>query len=203
MYKFSYYREIDEKKVLEFMREQSFAMVIGMGDQFPAATQLPLEVTEENGKIWFTGHLMRNTDHHRAFEKNKNVLVIFSSPHAYIDANWYKQKAKASTVNYMSVHAQGIIHFLDETGTRKTIEQITDKHIGKNTEASFAHLPEAYIQQNLKAIIGFRVEVTQLDHVFKLSQNYDAEDRAAIVTELEKRKTPGDLFIAHQMKKQL
>jgi len=87
MYKFSYYREIDEKKVLEFMREQSFAMVIGMGVQFPAATQLPLEVTEENGKIWFTGHLMRNTDHHRAFEKNKNVLVIFSSPHAYIDAN--------------------------------------------------------------------------------------------------------------------
>jgi len=203
MYKFSYYREPDENKVIEFMKEQSFAMVIGMGSKFPAASQLPLEVTQENGKTWLTSHLMRNTDHHKAFEKNNHVLAIFSSPHAFIDANWYKKKAKASTVNYMAVHAQGIIHFLDEAGTRKTIEQITNKHIGKNTEASYDNLPEDYIQQNIKAIIGFRIEVTQLDHVFKLSQNYDAEDRASIVAQLEKRKEPGDLFIAHHMKKQL
>lgn len=52
--------------------------------------------------------------------------------------------------------------------------------------ASFRHLPPAYVQQHLKAIVGFEAEVVQLSHVFKLSQDKDPETVRHIIQHLEK-----------------
>lgn len=203
MYKMPYYTEHDREMILDFMKEHSFAVVTGIGNEYPVATQLPLEIIEEDEKLFFTGHLMRKTDHHLAFEKNDHVLVIFHSPHAYIDANWYSDPAQGSTVNYMSVHAKGVISFLDEAATTSAVEKITDKYIGKGTPASFENIPAEYINSMVKAIVGFRIEVTSLQNVFKLSQNRNAEDQASIVEQLINRKRPGDIFIAKKMKERL
>ena len=198
-----YYTEHDRETILAFMQQHNFAMVAGVGNDHPVATQLPLEIIEEGEKLFLSGHMMRKTDHHLAFEKNNQVLVVFHSPHAYIDANWYTEPAGGSTVNYMSVHAKGIIHLLDEAGTRAAVEEVTNRHIGKGTPASFENISEEYIAAMVKAIAGFRIEVTALQNVFKLSQNRTPVDQANIVAELEKRARPGDLFIADKMKKHL
>lgn len=203
MYKVSYYTEQDRKTILHFIKQHNFAFVTGTGAEYPVATQLPLEIIEKGDQLFFSGHLMRKTDHHLAFEKNKEVLVVFHSPHAYIDANWYTEPAGGSTVNYMSVHAKGIISFLDEAGTRAAVEEVTNRHIGKGTAASFENLSEEYIASMLKAIVGFRIEVTGLQNVFKLSQNRTAIDRANIIDQLEKRNKPGDIFIANKMKERI
>lgn len=200
MYKMPYYTEHDREAVISFMKQHDFAFVTGVGDEFPVATQLPLEIIEEGEKIFLSGHMMRKTDHHLAFEKNNHVLVVFHSPHAYINANWYAAPAGGSTVNYMSVHARGIIHLLDEAGTRAAVEEITNRHIGKGTPASFENISEEYIASMVKAIVGFRIEVTGLQNVFKLSQNRTASDYANIIEQLGQRGRPGDLFIADKMK---
>ena len=82
MYKLPHYTIDDRKKLIAFANEIPFALITGIGDNFPIATQIPLEIVEENNTLYLSGHLMRKTDHHLAFEKNKNVLVIFNSPHA-------------------------------------------------------------------------------------------------------------------------
>ena len=203
MYKMPYYTEHDREMILDFMKEHSFAFVTGIGTEFPVATQLPLAIIEEGNKLFFSGHLLRKTAHHLAFEKNEHVLVVFHSPHAYINANWYSDPAVGSTVNYMSVHAKGIISFLDEAATAMAVERITDQYIGKGTPASFENIPAAYINSMVKAIVGFRIEVTSLQNVFKLSQNRDADDQANIIEQLFNRKRPGDIFIAGKMKNRL
>lgn len=203
MYKMPYYTGHDKQLLLHFMKEHNFAFVNGIGNEYPVATQLPLEIIEEGDQIFFSGHLMRKTDHHLAFEKNNKVLVVFHSPHSYINANWYTEPAGGSTVNYMSVHAQGIIYFLDETGTRAAVEEVTNRHIGKGTPASFENISEEYIASMVKAIVGFRIEVTSLQNVFKLSQNKTAVDHANIIKQLQERAKPGDIFIANKMKEQL
>lgn len=200
MYKMPYYTEHDREMVLEFMRQHNFAFVCGVGNQYPVATQLPLEIIEEGDKLFFSGHLMRKTDHHLAFEKNDHVLVIFHSPHAYIDANWYGEPAQGSTVNYMTVQAKGIIKLLDESRTVAAVKEVTDRHIGNHTPASFENISTEYIDAMVKAIVGFRIEVTALQNVFKLSQNRDAADQANIIEQLKKRNKPGDIFIAEKMK---
>lgn len=200
MYKMAHYTEQDKQKVIDFMKEHSFAIVTGAGNEYPVASHLPLEIIEEGEQLFFTGHLMRKTDHHLGFKKNENVLVIFHSPHAYINAGWYSNPTDASTVNYMAVHAKGKISFTDEAGTLEAIKQLTDKHIGSNSPASFENIPKDYVAAMLKAIVGFKIKVTDVQNVFKLSQNKNKEDQLNIIEHLNNRQESGTSFIAGKMK---
>jgi transcriptional regulator len=199
MYKLPHYTIDDRNSLISFAKEIPFALVTGIGTDFPVATQLPLEITEAEDKLFLSGHLMRKTDHHLAFEKNENVLVIFNSPHAYIDANWYAEPAQGSTINYISVHAKGKIKFLDEAGTYAAVKNITEKHIAANSAASFKNISDEYINTMLKAIVGFSIDVTDLQGVFKLSQNKSQEDIKNIIAQLRLRNVNGDNYIATKM----
>ena len=203
MYKTAYYNEVTHEQMIAFAKENYVAVVTGRGETFPVATHLPLEVVEEEGKVFLKGHLMRKTDHHLAFEKNENVLVIFSSPSALISAEWSADPMSGRTINYMTVHAKGKIKFTDEAGTRAAVKQITDKHIGTNNAASFENLTEEYVSAMVKAIAGFSIEVENMEAVFKLSQNRTVQDRQVIISKLKERNEPGDRFIANQMEKLL
>ncbi|MEO5891561.1 MAG: FMN-binding negative transcriptional regulator [Ferruginibacter sp.] len=200
MYKFSYFTEEDNEKVIAFIKENSFAVVTGFNDQYPVASHLPLDVeVKEDGKIFLHGHLMKKTDHHLAFEKNENVLVIFNGPHTYVSASWYTNPQVASTWNYMAVHAKGKITFTDEEGTYQAIKSITNKYEGTDTAASFDKLPKEYVLKLIKAIVGFSIEVEKIDNVFKLSQNHGEENRHSIESHLKARGDEHSAAIAKQM----
>ena len=203
MYKIPYFTEKDSQKVLDFMKAHSFAMVTGMGEKNPIATQLPLEVEEVDGKIFLKGHLMKKTDHHLAFEKNNNVLVLFTGPHCYVSAAWYSNPQTASTWNYMTVHATGKISFTDEDGTYQAVKAVTNKYEGTATKAAFNKMPSEYIKPLLQAIVGFSIEVETIENVFKLSQNKTKEEQQNIITHLIKRNEKDDLLIAQEMQKRL
>ena len=202
MYKLPYFTEEDQEKVIDCMKAYPFALVAGFGEDYPVASHLPLAVEiKDDGKIFLSGHLMKNTDHHRAFEKNDNVLVVFNGPHTYISASWYTKKDVASTWNYITVHAKGKIKFTDEAGTYKAIKAVTDKYEGTETEAAFDKLSKAYVDKLIKAIIGFEIEVVSFDNVFKLSQNHNEETRESIMNHLYQLGDEQSAKIADEMKK--
>ncbi|MEO6254359.1 MAG: FMN-binding negative transcriptional regulator [Ferruginibacter sp.] len=203
MYKFSYYTEQDQEKVMSFMEENSFAIITGTGENHPVATQIPLAIKLQDEKIFLEGHMMRKTDHHLAFEKNNNVLVLFTGPHCFINANWYTEPGVGSTWNYMTVHAKGKISFFDEEGTRNAVKALSDKYAGTSTPASFDHLPKDYIDHMVKAIVGFSIEIEMLDNVFKLSQNRDEASQRNIIEELMKRGDENSRMIAREMIKRI
>ncbi len=199
MYKLPYFTEKDEEKVFEFMTKNPFALIIGYHKNFPVATHVPLEIRRENNKIIFTGHIMKDSDHYRAFSENENVLVIFTGPHCYVSANWYVTKNAASTWNYMDVHAKGKIKFTDEDGTRKIIECLTNHYEEAGSQATFNKMPVDYVDRMLKAIIGFNIEVESLENVFKLSQNRDEITKNQIIENLRKTNSYFAGEIANEM----
>lgn len=200
MYSLPYFKEKDEKLVKEFIRKNPFAMLIGCVDQNPVATQVPLLIHESEGKMFLKGHIMKNTDHHKAFQSNPNSLCVFTGAHTYVSASWYSNPQTASTWNYISVHARGKIKFLDEQQLIGILKETTG-HFENNpySKASFDQLNEEYVQKLVKAIIGFEIEVDQIDNVFKLSQNRDEESYQNIIRELEKQ-DPQAREIAEEMK---
>ena len=123
MYSFPYYKEPDKEKVLAFIRQHPFAFLTGCdAGNKPVATQIPVFIDERDarpddqvgrGKLFLSGHIMKNTDHHKAFLHNPNVLAVFTGAHTYVSASWYASKGQASTWNYMIVHAKGMLKFLD------------------------------------------------------------------------------------------
>lgn len=202
MYKFPYFTETDKDKVIAFMKENYFASIIGIGE-YPVATHIPLDIEVKDDKIFLSGHMMRNTDHHKAFIKNENVLVIFNGPHCYVSASWYSTPQIGSTWNYMTVHAKGKMIFGDEQATINAVRNITNRHEGMNSISSFDKLSDEYVQHMVKAIIAFEIEVTSFDNVFKLSQNRDKASQENIIAELLKRGDAQSAAIAKEMEKRL
>jgi transcriptional regulator len=203
MYKFSYYTEQDDEKVIAFMKENAFALITGTGEKYPVATQIPLHIKVVDGKIFLEGHMMRKTDHHLAFEKNNNVLVLFTGPHCFVSANWYTDPSIGSTWNYMTVHAKGKISFVDEAGTVQMVKALSDSYVGTQSAASFDSLSKDYINHMVKAIVGFSIEVESLDNVFKLSQNRDEASQKNIISQLKKRGDSNSVAIAKEMERRL
>lgn len=183
MYNLPYFKEQDEIGLLQFMRQHDFIVLCGTSsDGTPVATQVPVMIRELEGRITLEGHIMRNTDHHKAFIQNQNVLALFVGPHSYISSSWYENPQQASTWNYMTVHAKGKISFGDKQHLLNILKETTDHYEG-NAD-NYANLPEEYIQKLTGAIVSFTIEVTSLDHVFKLSQNKSVKDFQSVIDHL-------------------
>ena len=174
-----------------------------MGEDYPVATQIPLAIKIKDGKIFLEGHMMKKTDHHLAFEKNNSVLVLFTGPHCFVNANWYTDPQMGSTWNYMTVHAKGKITFMDEEGTRNAVKAVSDKYAGTTSESAFDNLPKEYINHMVKAILGFTIEVETFENVFKLSQNRDVASQKNIIEQLKKRGDANSAAIALEMENRL
>jgi transcriptional regulator len=188
MYDIPYFKASNHQEVLDFMQAHPFVTICGVDTNgLPVATHIPVLIKIEQDKIIISGHVMRKQDHSIAFESNKNVLVIFSAPSAFVSANWYTTKNMGSTWNYQTVHARGALEMKDEAHLRKLLTDLTlyfEKDPASPTQVG--NLSETYMQQNMKAIYSFEIVVTQLQHVFKLSQNRDEASHANIQTELNK-----------------
>ena len=203
MYNLPYFKEKDEEVVKQFMREYPFAFLTGCNEENkPIVTQVPVFIDEKDEKLFLTGHIMRNTDHHKAFVQNPNVLAVFTSPHVYVSGTWYDNPSQASTWNYISVHAKGIIRFGDENALMSILRRLTLHYENNNRDSStvFDNLSEEYRNPLMKAIIAFEVEVTRIDNVFKLSQNRNEKSYYNIIEKLELQGGDGK-YIADEMKK--
>ncbi len=203
MYKLPYFQEKDIQKVITFMQQQSFAVITGNGLHCPVATQIPLLVEQKDGTIFLRGHIMKNTDHHKAFMLNNNVLVLFTGPHCYVSASWYADVQTASTWNYMTVHAKGKINFTDNEGTIEAVKLLTNYYEAADSIASFNQIPAGYVDKLIHAIVGFTIEVESIDNVFKLSQNKTVDEQKNIINHLQKIDNFQAKEIAVEMKKRL
>jgi transcriptional regulator len=205
MYNLPYYKEKDQQLVLEFIHQHPFAFIAGCDEaNKPVATQIPVFIEEREGKLYMTGHMMKQTDHHKAFEKNSNVLCVFTGNQTYVSATWYSNPHQASTWNYMSVHVKGQLRFLNDEGLVDVLKKVS-LHFEKGNHQSttvFENLSEEYTGRLMKAIVAFEVEVENIDHVFKLSQDRDRESYQHIMEKLSTQDEDGKL-IAEEMKKRI
>ena len=203
MYSVSYFKEKDFKNVFEFMQAHPFIVMNGVdANGLPVATQVPVLLEIVGETVVVKGHIMRQTDHHKAFEVNPDLLCLFVGPSAYVSASWYSKQQVASTWNYATVHARGKIEFLDNEALLDILEKTTS-FFENNPEstASYKNLPETYIEQFAKAIIAFKIEIQSIEHVFKLSQNRDEVSFKNIISKLLEQSNPGSIGVAEMMGK--
>ncbi len=189
MYDVPYFKEEDHDVIIQFMKDHPFVFLTGSDlAHNPVVTQVPVFIDEKDGKYFLTGHIMRNTDHHKAFEQNKKVLAVFTGPHTYVSATWYT-KPVGSTWNYMSVHAKGNIRFGDFNELSYVLQRLSLHYENGNTASStvFDNLPDEYTERMMKAIVPFEMEITELKHIFKLSQNRDEQSYDNIIQQLKQK----------------
>jgi len=204
MYNLPYYKEKNPQVIREFIDRHPFAFLTGCdSENKPVATQVPVFIEEENGRKILRGHMMKNTDHHKAFLHNNNVLVVFTGHHSYVSGTWYSNPYIASTWNYMSVHVKGIIRFLDDAGLEDVLRKTSLHFENYNRQSTtiFDNLPSEFKQKVMHTITAFEIEVTGIDNVFKLSQDRDAESYNNIKEKLKQQGEDGQVIAAEMEKR--
>jgi transcriptional regulator len=187
MYDISYFKAGHSDEVISYMRAHPFALICGSDQNGkPVATQVPFLFEQRGDKLFLQGHFMKKQDHTNAFLHNPNALVVFSGAHTYISASWYENKQIASTWNYQAVHAEGTLHFQDAEFLLKLLTKLTESFERPGSSSLVQNMDPGYVQQMMKAIVAFELEVVTIRNVFKLSQNRDNESRKNIISELSK-----------------
>jgi transcriptional regulator len=189
VYNYPQYIEHDQAEVLRFMHDHPFVFLIATNKNGRAeATQVPVMIEQREGKIFLSGHVAKKLDHHKALMENPNALVIFTGPHTYVSGTWYTGNLQqASTWNYISVHARGTLRWMDESEMIGLLKKLSMHFEGNNAASTtiYDNLPHEYLDKLLGAIMGFEMEITELDNVFKLSQNRDEKSYDNVVVQLK------------------
>ena len=204
MYNFSYFKEKDRQIILNFIEENPFAFLTGSnlsGSQ--VATQIPILIEERQGELFLQGHIMRNTDHHKAFAENPNALVVFTGPNTYVSASWYSNPQIGSTWKYMSVHINGQINFMPEAELVLFMKKLTLKFEKGNIQSPtiYDNLPDEFLKKMMPAIVGFEIKAERVENVFKLSQNRDEKSYLNIITKLEQQGGESALIAVEMQKR--
>jgi transcriptional regulator len=202
MYNIPYYKAEDEKEVITFMRHHPFIILTGAdSNHHPVATHIPVLIEEREEKLFLLAHVVKQSDHHKAFVQNPNVLAIFSGAHAYVSASWYTNQQQASTWNYQAVHARGQLKFVNDDGLLNILHRLTEHFENDPASPSLVkNLADDYVSRLTKAIVGFEIEVTEIAHIFKLSQNRDKESYNNIIQHLKDGDSEANL-VASTMEK--
>ena len=162
-----------------FIEANGFGQLISSCDGRPYSTHLPFMLSAD--KKYLLGHLAANNPQLRDLE-GQLLLVTLQGAHDYISPSWYS-KPGVPTWNYQALHIYGCCRLITQPqALAQLVNQLSEKY-----EAGFAEPWQPDYQASLLgAIVGFEIEINDIECKFKLSQNRSSQERAAIVRQLEK-----------------
>jgi transcriptional regulator len=174
------------------------------------ATPLPmLHRPAGDGFGSLLGHVARNNPHWRAAgTATGESLAIVRGPDAYVSPSWYPSKAEHGRVvptwNYLTVHLYGrlVVHespdWLLDLVTRLTA--VHEAGVGSSWQPTDA--PSAYLEGQLRAIVGLELMVSRVEAKAKLSQNRPVADQTSVIEALGSLDGPAS-DVAALMREQL
>jgi len=153
------------------------------------ATFLPLLYDPEAGEHGaLLGHVARNNPHWQ--HPGAASLVILRGPDGYVSPSWYASKQEHGRVvptwNYLTVQAHGTLAVHDDVEWLRTlVTRLTNRHEARfATPWSVDDAPAAFLEGQLRAIVGVELAITRIEAKAKLSQNRPAADQAGVVEAL-------------------
>ena len=196
MYSPAYNRLEDRAELLEFMRANSFVVLVtGTGGTLHAS-HLPAMVHDDNGAIRVDMHMARANPQWKEFFDGEEVLVVFPGPHAYISPRWYEEQERVPTWNYAAVHAYGTPKVIDDKNLKLQSQRRLIVTLDPQWLARFDALRREYVDRMLDGIVNFEIALTRIDTRWKLSQNRSRREQELIVSELERSADSGARALA-------
>jgi transcriptional regulator len=196
------FREDQPEPLYQLIREHSFGVLISQVDGAPFATHLPFLLRgEHEGRAVLVGHMARANPHWKSWAPETEVLVIFQGPHTYVSPSWYETELSVPTWNYAAVHAYGCPRLLEDPASLRAVLEATTStyEAGMAVPWSVDRLPDEFVGNLSRAIVGFEIEITRLEGKLKLSQNRSEADRQGVIAALQAAGAPDGLAVAAMM----
>ena len=186
MYQPPHFRVDDLETQHRLIRSHPLALVVTRGPGGLLANPVPALLdagASEKGTLRL--HFARANPQWQEIEAGADLLVVFQGPIAYVTPSFYETKRETGkvvpTFNYVMVQVRGraTVHH-DAAWMRRQIEDLTAGH-----EQALDHpwavsdAPGDFIAQQMRAIVGVEIEITDIAGKWKVSQNRPEADRHA------------------------
>jgi transcriptional regulator len=186
------------------IKDAGLATLVTYGSEGLDASHVPLVLDPKEGAYGtLYGHVARANGQWKT-AADVDALAIFRGPDAYISPTWYRTKEETGEVvptwNYVAIHAKGPLSFFDDASRLLDLVTRLTEHYERPRAApwSVSDAPAEYIQRQLKAIVGFRLEIRDLQGKWKMSQNRSADDRRGVVAGLQAEGSPVATVMKHE-----
>ena len=206
----------DRAQISDFVARAGAADLVTFDGTELTATLLPVlwdqdSASEANGNGGgpgygrLLGHIALANPQWKTAKPGVPALAIVHGPQAYISPGWYAAKQEHGRVvptwNYVTVHFTGPVTFhRDPEWLRGLVTRLTTKYEGQREEPwHVTDAPPAFIDGQLRGIVGVELTVTRVEAKAKLSQNRGAADRAGAIEGLRGEDDPGSAEIADLM----
>jgi transcriptional regulator len=180
-----------EAEVSRLLAELTAVDLITAGPTGLQASFLPMLHDAAAGSL--VGHLARNNPHWRVAGSGESLAIV-RGPDAYISPSWYPSKADHGRVvptwNYLSaqVYGQLVVHD-DVEWLRALVTRLTERHEARRSDGaapwSVSDAPPAYVDGQLRAIVGVELVISRIEAKSKLSQNRSEQDQRSVIGALE------------------
>jgi len=190
----------DRELVLAFLEQHPFgSLAVNGSDGIPAIVHIPFTCEFMNEDKYLEFHVAKeNTISSAISETGRGKMIVLGS-HGYISSSVYTH-VNVPTYNYESVHVSGEIEQLTQSELKDHLTKLVDTfEANRENKLHLSQWPAELIETYMKEIVGYRIEIQELEAAFKLSQNRNEVDFNCILADLNTR-TPNDRQLAESMK---
>lgn len=168
----------DRDEIFSFIEHNAFGQIISTLRGRLFSSHIPFLVSDDRQKLF--GHFARQNPQANDIN-DQEVMVTLQGPHGYISPTWYLNPG-VPTWNYQAVHIYGACKILPELAAVKTI---VDNLSTKYEDAFETYWEQDYNSGMLKHIVGFEIEIKDIQCKYKLSQNRAEQDRESVISHLQ------------------
>lgn len=193
MYVPNHFKEEDQDKLQQYIRDYGFGMLVVADDEGIEANHVPfyLNASADGSPEYIQCHLARSNPVWQRIAEGAQVLAVFQGPDAYVSPSWYPTKAETGRVvptwNYLAVHVKGRAKVIeDPVWLRRHLHQLTDQHESRMAAPwSVDDAPAEFTERLVQAIVGIEIQIESLTGKLKASQNQPEKNRAGVKAGLE------------------
>ena len=187
MYQPPHHREdrLDVQHAL--IRAHPLGTLVTFGADGLVANALPFILDASVGPLGLLkAHLARANAQWRDRDPKVDALVIFQGAERYITPSWYATKRETGKVvptwNYVVVQVSGPMRVIeDRVWLAAQIAALTASQEGGRAEPwSVTDAPPAFVEAQIKGIVGIEIPIARIEGKWKVSQNRPEADRRGV-----------------------
>lgn len=172
----------DEDKIVSFIKANSFGILFSTIDGQPFATHLPFLLAENNHVLW--SHMAKQNPQWEHLH-NKEVLVVFQGPHAYISPTWYHEPNTVPTWNYVAVHVYGTFQLIEDKEMMKHLLEKTVDFYESSMPTPWKVAFDDFTEHLMEGTVCFKINIQKIEGKWKLSQNHSIQRQQNLIKGLK------------------
>jgi transcriptional regulator len=191
MYQPQHFKEERLDVLHRLIHDHPLGALVTMSAEGLNANHIPFRVDAARGTHGtLCAHVARGNNVWEDFSRDRESLVIFQGPDAYVTPSWYAAKKEHGKVvptwDYAVVHVYGPLVIRDDKAwLHEFLNQLTDHHERQRPAPwKVGDAPDDYIDKLMGAIVGIEVPITKIIGKWKVSQNRPAADREGVAAGL-------------------